>query len=509
MINKKYIRYFYLLIFFCEGLLAQNLYLKDNVANDLFNPNYSNDKKYQFFNLVDLYQLNQNPASLLLSNRKTDLFISYNYNLEKGDFRRIFDEEKKTVNKPVIDITYRIDTNQAVHGNISFYENYSYDRSYAENRFPYRGDPYILADVNPGDFKLDMLNIETEYSRRIFNKIILGTQISYSIGEGLKKYFPKPTSMYRDLGLRLGLNYELNDDNEFGIFGEYFNFYEEIIFGDNTRNPVLLKFRGLDYPVIFAGLSSVTRIYRNDGWGAGVEYQGSLTEKFDLLASARIFTDLENVTDGITFPKAQGRWRENQYEIKVIGNYKDQSFSAKAGLLCEINEQASARPKIDEAMMKRNSYLFSPFVGYHYQFSPTFSSYILYQPYFSKIEVQDFINTIKYSVPSVSHSLELGANFRSSEYVEVSLIYNLLGHSPTYEKIEVSDPSSSFFTYFEPDIKYEQTKFTNHKITGKLVYHFGILGDFGFVIQDSHLTANNDKYRDYINFSAFINLFIF
>jgi hypothetical protein len=85
----------------------------------------------------------------------------------------------------------------------------------------------------------------------------------------------------------------------------------------------------------------------------------------------------------------------------------------------------------------------------------------------------------------------------------------LFDYIPTVQNIQTNNPSNDYYIYFEPDIKLEQAGFRNNIISAKGVYHYGILGDIGIVLEGSHISTDIDKYRNYINLSAYINLFIF
>jgi hypothetical protein len=499
-----------IILFICfDTSSAQVLDLMSNPVNNLFNTNnLHNEVDYSFPSLT-LYRMNQNPAALLLSDKKTSMLISYKFNKEEGDYRKVFEENQKMLNNPVIDVIYRMDTNQALHTSISFFENYSSSKYYSENRFPYRGNPFLLADDNPGDFSVDMLCLEADYNKKLFNDLDLGVEVCYNVGEGLKKFFPKPTSDYRDIGLRAGLTYHIDENNPICVFGDYFNLYEEITFDDNARSPKIYRFRGLDYPIILNALTGATRMYKNDGFGGGIEYQHIFPNNLNLICTFRAFYDKEIVSDGITYSKDDGEWRERNYEGKLTGSYSLEDITFRAGLLYEYNYQNALNANRTLITLNRKNYVFSPFMGMQYKLNNDICLNFLYQVFITGNKTDDYMNYVYYSIPSVSHSPELSFNCNLSENISASLLYRVNFYNPKVDKFTAVDPGEVYSKFFEPDIKLLQEKYTQHFIRSVFTYHFGLFGDFGFIAHYGRIDSENDKYKNNINFTAFFNLFIF
>jgi hypothetical protein len=494
---------------FSLKLESQNLFLIENPIRNIFDPNQKIKTTLNIFIPLNLYELNNNPGNLIFSDKKTNLGILYNNLTEKGDFRKPFDEEKLNINKPQIDITYLIDTIQAVHSYISFNENSLTKKYYAENRFPYRGNPYIFADNNPGDVKTDYLTLEAEYSKKIYDDFSFGLLFNYGVGDAVKKEFPKPTSQYRDIGTKAGMSYFLNEVALFGFFVEYFNLYEEISFSDNQRSPRLIKFRGLDYPQIFAGLMGETRLYQCEGYGGGFEFSYSFNDQHSIISTLNFYSNKEKVTDGESFPKTQGRWFEDVLEGKLISNLIFDDLSVRSGLIYELNQQSALRPLINERILDRNNSNFSFFLGSSYKINKELKIFLLYQFYLLERKDEDYINYIKYDIPAISNSIVFGLDCTISEYFNFSLSYNPYIYNPKINKIQTNDPTDTYFTFFEPGIKYYQIRFLEHNFSTHFIYHLGILGDLGFIFNLNFLHTENNKIRDTYNFLTYINLYIF
>jgi hypothetical protein len=509
MNKTRLILFFIALILYLDNSIAQKLDLLCNPVNNLFNTNNQHNDIEYIFPSLSLYRMNQNPADLLLSDKKTSMLIAYNFNKEEGSYRKVFEEEQKMLNNSVIDIIFRMDTSQALHSSISFFENYSTTKYYSENRFPYRGNPFLIADDNPGDFRQDMLCLETDYVKKLFNNLDLGVQISYNVGEGLKKYFPKPTSDYRDIGARLGFTYQIDENNPVSIFGDYFNLFEEITFDDNARSPKIYRFRGLDYPIILTALTGATRQYKDEGFGGGFEYQHIFNSNFNIIFSARAFQDKEIVIDGISSPTDDGRWKEKNYEIKLTGVYTGNDISLRSGLLYEYNYQNALKGTRDEITLNRKNYIISPFIGIGYKLNNDLNIHFLYQMFIAGQKTNDYINYIYYSIPYINYSPEISANYKFSENLSLSLLYRINLYEPEIKDIETIAPGEIYFKFFDPDIKLLQEKYTSHFIRTMLTYHYGLFGDFGFVAHFGRIVSDDTKYRNNINFSVFLNLFIF
>lgn len=510
--KKVSILLFLLLLIACGGntITAQELNLSNNVIDNLYSPYLPVNKNTFAFTNINLYDISGNPAMLILSGKKTNMKLGYLNGSDRNDFRRPFDEKKKSTNKGYVNVTYIIDTLQAIHSFISFNDEQSSDKRSLFNRYPYRGNPYTLGDNSEGKFDLQMLTIETDYSRKISEDFTVGAEFTYNVGNSVRRSFPKPTADYLELGGRLGIAYEIGENLIAGLFGDYFRTYEEINYSANYTSPTVYKFRGYDYPFLLLGTSSLTRRNEDDGIGGGFELKYFMNEKFTVLLSGKALTNEEKVTDGITVnPKLQGRWKQNNGEGFIAALYGDEKIELRAGAVIEIDRQFASRPNLDESILTKREYSFSGFAGVKYFLLPELKIHGLYQMISRKLEVKDYINYIEYDVPSLSHNLSGGINYAINEYFETGLEYTAMIYSPDKKEISTREPADFYYLYFLPEIEYYQTSFFCNSINANIVYHYGILGDLGLNLNMNFLNSDNKGIRNSFNINAYINLFIF
>jgi hypothetical protein len=511
--NKAYKRIF---MIFTSALFlslnmgqAQELNLLDNVVYRLYSPS-ENYKGNSIFLPVSLYDLNNNPAMLLNSDKKSNMCIGYLNESNKNDFRRPFEEEKKSTNIGFADITYMIDTLQAIHSVIKFNNEYSTNRHNIFNLFPYRGDPYLLGDANTGNLDLQMLTIETDYAREVYSGLTLGAEFSYKVGNSVRKYFPKPTADYLEIGSRLSLGYKIGDKLIAGIFGDYFKTYEEIQYEVSYTSPTIFKFRGDDYPFLLLGTSSLTRKNEDFGTGGGFELKYLANENLTFYLTGKGITDEEKVTDGVTVnPQLQGKWKENTGTGNFIAVYNTENYELRAGAVIEINRQFASRPTLAESILKRRDNSFSGFAGINYKINSNLSIFCLYQLIDENLELNDYVNYIRYQVPSITHVISAGIGYNFSEYFGANINYQAAIYRPTIDDIYTRAAAQYFYSYFMPEIKYYQTNYFSNSILASAVYHYGILGDIGLNAKINLLKSDGQGSRNSSVINAYINLFIF
>jgi len=134
---------------------------------------------------------------------------------------------------------------------------------------------------------------------------------------------------------------------------------------------------------------------------------------------------------------------------------------------------------------------------------------LLYQIFDFNYEVNDYINYVRYKIPSIQHSICIGANYDLNEYFNFSLDYKLLLYSPSTDELYIRQPAQYFYTYFLPEIEYYQTKYNVNNINLNFTYHYGILGDISLKSNIYNLNSDGKGVRNIYNFNLFINLFVF
>lgn len=488
---------------------SQELNLINNVIDKIYQPDIISKKSISFYTDINSYDIYNNPVMLLFSDKKNNLKLGYINEHKKFDFRRPFEEEKQKKNIGFIDITYLIDTTQGIHSFIKFNDSYSKQRHNIFNLYPYRGNPYLLGDVNSGDFDLQMLTFEADYSK-ILSDLLIGGQLSYNVGNSVKRIFPKPTANYLEIGSRLSLGYKINEQLIASIFGDYFRTYEELRYEVTYTSPQIFKFRGLDYPFLLLGTSSLSRRNEDNGFGFGAQIKYSINDNMNIFINGKFQHNKEEVTDGITSnPKLQGKWQQNNGEGNILGIYSLNDYEIRIGGIIEIDRQFASKPDLNESILKRRNYCYSAFAGLRSQIFSQLSLSLLYQIFDFNYEVNDYINYVRYKIPSIQHSICIGANYDLNEYFNFSLDYKLLLYSPSTDELYIRQPAQYFYTYFLPEIEYYQTKYNVNNINLNFTYHYGILGDISLKSNIYNLNSDGKGVRNIYNFNLFINLFVF
>lgn len=254
----------------------------------------------------------------------TDVSGSYSYT--KGQFTRV--QEGKKNNGFIFDAEGAVRLKGAyMWGKFSLETEKRRDSQFNASIIdPFRGMPFIVADENISDWRIQYYNLETKISMpKFFDKLYAGIGVNYNVATGAKQLNPRPENRYYKLELTPSLVWTIDDKNRLGGTFYYSNMHEiSNINIKYTDDVYFYELEGLGVFKQSLNTAGKNRDYRGNAYGAELNYaiKGNV---FNLLMSARYIYDYEDVIDGssqlINISKAI---RDNYYGniVATINNGK-------------------------------------------------------------------------------------------------------------------------------------------------------------------------------------------
>lgn len=198
-------------------------------------------------------------------------------------------------------------------------------KMWSQNRQPYSGMPFVLADSSTGSWQLNGLIWNVEVSRELISDHLFGgLSVFYNVDESYKDIFPRPQDSHRDLMVAGSLGMITSGDARFGMMLKYSNMQESMRTWkyslDQEKTPIFFKPRGLDVPLIFRGETSEERLYTIKGLTFSVDgsLQNIIAEQLNFAGNYG-FSFADNV-DGGAYPIDQGSWKDNyvSYSTDIV-----------------------------------------------------------------------------------------------------------------------------------------------------------------------------------------------
>lgn len=227
-----------------------------------------------------------NPAGLQFDNPFQYSQLKFNHETYGGNFYR--PQEARSGNRQGV----------STEGNMyikDYYLNgtFSYTRdNIKEANFnasiidPFRGMPYIVADVNPSDWNNQLYNLQFSIASPQFNdQWSLGLQVNYDVASGAKQRDIRTKNEFLTLRIKPGLVYSPNEKHRFGLDVSYNSTKEESAMSNvnNYVDQTYYEVLGLGTGISNVG-SGTSLNYVGESLGAGFQYalQGDISLLFNV-----------------------------------------------------------------------------------------------------------------------------------------------------------------------------------------------------------------------------------
>ena len=188
---------------------------------------------------------------------------------------------------------------------------------------PYRGMPYMVADLNTSDWRNQYYDMEFKFATpRYFGVWSFGLDGSYSVAQAAKQRDVRTRNLFYQLEVKPGMVYSPNSRHHIGANFSYRNVKEDVNASiENTDDKqIYYILYGLGSAKMQEG-SGRTIDYKGDEFGGSLQYnyqEGGI----GFLVSGEYLSKSETAVFGFTDPEQFGATRENKW-IAAASAYRD------------------------------------------------------------------------------------------------------------------------------------------------------------------------------------------
>ncbi|MCX8010124.1 MAG: hypothetical protein N3A61_03140, partial [Ignavibacteria bacterium] len=484
----KLLKLFFLV--FCLILFSQSNSFSQNI---LLN---AGDTRNSGFEQLNPYYTSSNPAFIKLDKQDELLHIKSSYFNSKGKFKMFIDPMEDQVFQINFAGKKTIDTNQIFKGKFSFQRIERLNWAWLVTKNYNSGNPFLLADSTVGKTHYNGILTSVEYGYSFSSNFSLGAIFNYLVDEGLKEVSPRPTSNHRDMSLKLGFGYFLNENLAIGLTSSFYDSHEKINYKEDEgaiyQETILLKFRGLDYPFVIRKKTETRYSYQN-GYNVGCDIY-FVSKNFILAGNATLGIDQLIVKDDPLDPKSEGYWRNNFIDISIhsgLNLFNDFALQLKYNF--RQNDMWARHPNYSVLMFKQKipRNFFGSLLKYKISNNIFLGAGVGIE--LSQIKGNDFYSDISWNSNGNKISSVLTCDVIWSDYFISRLSYGFSNFT-TKENELLKSNSSNFFNDFRiADLIYYQTNYTQHSF--QLVTEFPLftIGQLVLYLNYDHQIPKNKQ----------------
>lgn len=424
--------------------------------------------------LGNFWQQGYNPAGAWLDNPLKYSKVGFDVNYTDGTYHRAMDAEAQRDIKFNSEGVVLLD-NHYISGTFNYINRNLKDVGYNASLIdPYRGMPYIVADLNSSDWKNQYYDMGVRWaSPKLFNKLYVGVDFYYGAHSGAKQRDVRADNRLMQLTLRPGIVWSINKKNHLGGFFNYYSIKEESA-NSNVNTYISQEYyelNGLGNAVKQLGSGRSTN-YTGNNFGGGVNY-GAYFGATHLLFSTMYNLKAEKAEDSFTTPRDVGSVRDATWNTSL--QLYTRSFS-DFGHLLTVDYSLSAIKGIEYITQRTNSQENAGWVS-------------LYSSVRSKYNTQRAALTyslIAHRGNEYAWTVEMGINYQESKdkYLD-----------PRSEKKSKNLRSHALF---KRNIAFNGGKKPRLLLTGEALYNKNLSGSFNYGGKNSdYITVQNIELVDF------------
>lgn len=193
---------------------------------------------------------------------------------------------------------------------------------------PFRGMPYILADLNPSDWNNQHYDMQFKIATPKFNdKWAFGLEGNYKVSSGAKQRDIRAENYYYTIAITPGVVYSPSKKHNFGLNLNYSNVKEQssISKANSELDQFYYDLLGLGTAVSNSGLLSREHNYVGDIRGAGIQY--NFRGKVNVFVSADYSEEVEDLKVSFTAPRDGASVLRKIWNTKLTLSTKGNKFS--------------------------------------------------------------------------------------------------------------------------------------------------------------------------------------
>ncbi|GEP97642.1 DUF6850 family outer membrane beta-barrel protein [Chitinophaga cymbidii] len=249
-----------------------------------------------------LWQRSGNPAGLQLDQPYRYSQLKAGYEAYDGNFHR--PQEGVSGNRQIVETQGGIFLDSCyLTGSFNYRREGIKEASFNASIIdPFRGMPYIIADLNPSDWVQQHYQLQFGIATPSYGRWSWGLGASYNASSGAKQRDIRTENYYYALSITPGVVYALAPNQHLGLNLRYANVKEEATMSNvNTYvDQTYYELLGLGTAVSMLG-SGRTNNYEGDSWGGGLQYRYS--GKATLFLHLNYLVEAEDLTISFTVPR--------------------------------------------------------------------------------------------------------------------------------------------------------------------------------------------------------------
>lgn len=198
---------------------------------------------------------------------------------------------------------------------------------------PFRGMPYILADLNPSDWNNQHYDMQFKIATPKFNEQwAFGLAGNYKTSSGAKQRDIRAENYYYAIALTPGVVYSPAKQHNFGLNLNYSNVKEEsdISKANSELDQFYYELLGLGTAVRNSGLLSRENNYESDLRGAGFQYH--FTGKVKVFLSADYSEEAEDLEVSFSAPREAGSVLRKIWDTRLSFSTTGKKFAHQVDL---------------------------------------------------------------------------------------------------------------------------------------------------------------------------------
>ncbi|MHC1737832.1 MAG: DUF6850 family outer membrane beta-barrel protein [Ignavibacteriaceae bacterium] len=446
---------------------------------------------------LNQYYFGKNPAFLKFGKEDELLGFRSGINHFNGSFKRFIDPEEENLYTLSASGQKSIDGNQFFKGsfNLIRLERLNWDWIFVRE---YEKSIFLIGDSTSGKSRFTGILLNSEYSIRIPGDILFGAEINYLVDEGLKEVSPRPTSEHRYIDVSLGLGYTGFGDLTLGVKGNVHDQMEKVVYQEDqgalTKETIILKFRGYDYPNVFRKKSEVRYSYGNSYFG---QFDFAYRNNGPFRISGFVSTGIENylVKDDAINPESDGYMQNNIISAGVISNYQLSSeFNIGFSFNTKIEDLWGKSPRYNVLYYEESRNFNSLTFAAEYNFQPGTSATLEIGDVISNREVQDHYSDIQFSVKGNKYTGAVGLHHELLKDVKLGLAYQYSENKISDKSLNPGINSDYFLSNRIEDIYFCQSDFNSHRIKFLINFCSILGGDIKVVVDYGIIKPGNTDF---------------
>ncbi|MGE5681103.1 MAG: DUF6850 family outer membrane beta-barrel protein [Bacillota bacterium] len=469
---------------------AQHLYSTDPLFKTIFESRKN----------VNPYYVGSNPAYLLYEKGDQLLSLKSSYNNDNGDFKRFIDPKTHRLYQVSASGKKQIDSLQTFKGSFGFQRLERKNWDWLVSKYYDDFNPFLFGDSTSGQTHYNGIVMNAQYVALVFNRLLFGFMLNYNVDEGVKEVSPGPTSEHRDIDLTLGGGYLFNENLSIGASLKIYDYNEKILYqqddGAVSKEVLLLKFKGIDFPFINKKKTETRYSYKN-----GVFSYGNFSYISPAFSIAAYFGGgIEQLTikEDANDPVTQGYWKNNVLEGAV------QSSAAlteklSLGVYYSYNDDKmwARHQNSSILMMENNSPRHSILSGLEYLLSENISLGIEGGIDKYKADYNDYYSHVFCSLKASNFKAAIGSRIRWSSLLSTEISLQLDKYKVSSSDLTDALQSKYYSNYRIKDILYYMTDYMKHSINSKIVLEPGRWGYINiYMLYNNVLPVNNSSFSD-------------